>query len=291
MSLANKHAVITGANQGLGERIARRFLKEGASVLICARDNHLLEKTRKSLECECRPGEKIVAIQADISRESDVKVLVKRSLDEFQQVEILVNCAGVAGPRGNADEIDWEEWKQAININLVGTACVCILFLSHMKKNKYGKIINISGGGATKPMPGLSAYAASKAGVVRFTETLAQEAKEFNIDANSIAPGLLATRLADHVLELGAEKLGQGYVTELNRLKKDGKASFDKAVELCVFLASQKSDGITGRLISAAWDPWRQLPYFSRQLAQSDIYTLRRIVPEDRGESWGEAEK
>ena len=108
-----------------------------------------------------------------------------------------MNNAGVYGPMGSIDTIDWDEWVQAIAINLNGLVYCCRKAVEAFKPNRYGKIINLSGGGATNPLPGISAYAASKAAVVRFTETLALEVKEFGIDVNAVAPGALATRLTD----------------------------------------------------------------------------------------------
>ena len=291
MKLKGRYAVITGANQGFGEQIARGFVREGASVLLCARGEKLLESVRKSLDAGRKADQKIVAMSADVTREEDIRAVVKRALQEFPHVDILVNCAGVAGPRGTIDSVNWEEWKQAIRINLDGTVFACLSFLPHMKARRAGKIINISGGGATKPLPQLSAYAASKAGVVRFTETLAHEVRDFGIDVNAISPGVLATRMVDHFLEVGAETLGQKYVDEVQRQKADGQDSFDLAAGLCVYLASAESDGITGRLISAAWDPWENLHTHREELAASDIYTLRRIVPEDRGATWGKVSR
>ncbi len=287
MKLTGRYAVITGANRGFGEQIARGFVREGAGLLICARDGKRLESVRQSLEAARNAGRKIVAVTADVTREDDVRAVVKRALQEFPQVDILVNCAGVAGPRGTIDSVSWEEWKQAVRINLDGTVFACLSFLPHMKSRRAGKIINISGGGATKPLPQLSAYAASKAGVVRFTETLAHEVRGFGIDVNAVSPGVLATRMVDHFLEVGVETLGQKYVDEVCRQKADGQDSFDLAVNLCVYLASAQSDGITGRLISAVWDSWQDLHTHREDLTASDIYTLRRIVPEDRGAPWG----
>ena len=283
--------MITGSNRGYGERIARAYLAEGASLLLCARDRGLLEKTRAELDAAKRPGQKVVAQPADVTREKDLDALVKRALSEFPQVDILVNCAGVAGPRGPAGLDHWKDWKDAIAINLNGTVYACLAFLPHMKSRRYGKIVNISGGGATKPLPHLSSYAASKAAVVRFSETLALEVKAFGIDVNCVAPGVLNTRIMDHFLEVEAETIGPSYIEEAGRQRANGEPAFAKATGLCVFLASAESDGITGRLISAAWDPWPELPARREELAKSDIYTIRRIVPEDRGKKWGHGKK
>jgi NAD(P)-dependent dehydrogenase (short-subunit alcohol dehydrogenase family) len=136
-------------------------------------------------------------------------------------------------------------------------------------------------------MPFFSAYAASKAAVVRYVETLALELIEHGIDCNSIAPGALNTRLLDEVLAAGPDRVGKAFYEASLKQKATGGDSPEQAAELCVFLASTASDGITARLISAKWDPWGELPRYRDDLAGSDLYTLRRIVPADRGKDWG----
>jgi 3-oxoacyl-[acyl-carrier protein] reductase len=137
-------------------------------------------------------------------------------------------------------------------------------------------------------LPRISAYAASKAAVVRFAETLAEEARNDNIFVNAIAPGALNTRLLDEVLEAGPEKVGQDFYNRAVKQKEHGGAPIERGADLAVFLASSASDGITGKLISAIWDPWETLPNHLAALSQTDIYTLRRIVPKDRGQDWGD---
>ena len=155
--------------------------------------------------------------------------------------------------------------------------------VTHMKTQRCGKIILLSGGGATKPLPNLSAYAASKAAVVRFGETLAEETRSLGIDVNAVAPGALNTRLLDEVIAAGAEKVGQQFFEQSEKQKAEGGTPLTTGAALCVFLASQESDGITGKLISAVWDPWRDFGRHLDKLQKTDVYTLRRIVPEDRG--------
>jgi 3-oxoacyl-[acyl-carrier protein] reductase len=145
----------------------------------------------------------------------------------------------------------------------------------------------LSGGGATNPLPRLSAYAVSKAAVVRFIETLAEEVREHKIDVNAIAPGALNTRMLDEVLEAGPAKVGQLFFQRALKQKQAGGTSLEQGAQLAVFLGSSRSDGITGKLISAVWDPWPLLSEHLDELRGSDIYTLRRIVPKDRGKTWG----
>jgi NAD(P)-dependent dehydrogenase (short-subunit alcohol dehydrogenase family) len=194
----------------------------------------------------------------------------------------------VYGTKGPIETIDWQEWSDSIDINLKGTVLQCRSVIPHFKDNQHGKIIILSGGGATKPMPFLSAYAASKAAIVRFAETLAEEVKDFSIDVNTLAPGALNTRLLDEILAAGPQKVGKKFYEQSLKQQQQGGTPLTVGASLCVFLASSISDGITGKLISAVWDPWQNLPDYLEDLKNSDIYTLRRIIPEDRGMEWGE---
>ena len=198
------------------------------------------------------------------------------------EVSVLVNNAGVLGPTGLLEEADWTAWMDTIRINLFGTALMSRAVLPMMREQRYGKIVNLSGGGATAPMPHLSAYAASKAAVVRLTETMAHELRDTKIDVNAIAPGALNTRMLDDVLQAGPDKVGKAYYERALKQQAEGGAPPEKAANLAVYLASAKSDGITGRLISAVWDDWANLGEHRDRLAKGDIFTLRRILFEDR---------
>jgi len=146
----------------------------------------------------------------------------------------------------------------------------------------------LSGGGATSPLPGISAYAASKAAIVRFTETLALETREWNIDVNAVAPGALMTRLTDQLLAAGPERVGAAFHARMVKLKQDGGTPLALGAAMCGYLASAESDGLTGRLLAAQWDPWPFSAEHRKEIAESDIYTLRRIIPKDRGRPWGD---
>ena len=288
MQLKGKNAVITGSNQGFGKALAQEFLAQGANVLICARNEKLLESTRLELSKKVAGSQKIYACYVDVTDRKSLGQLYEMALEKFDKIDILVNNAGVYGPKGAIEEIDWDEWEQAIKINLLGTVLACKIFIPHFKNNGCGKIINLSGGGATAPLPRISAYAASKAAVVRFTETLSEELKGTGVEVNCIAPGALNTRLLDEVLEAGMEKVGKTFYERSLVQKQQGGTPLVKGAQLCVFLASDKSNGISGKLISAVWDPWNELPEHLEDLKNSDVYTLRRIIPKDRGMAWGD---
>jgi 3-oxoacyl-[acyl-carrier protein] reductase len=163
---------------------------------------------------------------------------------------------------------------------------MCRAVLPHFKGRHYGKIIQLSGGGATNPLPRLSAYAASKAAIVRFAESLALEVKADGIDVNSIAPGALNTRMMNQLLSAGPAVVGDAFFARMKRIAEEGGTPLEKGAALTVFLASRASDGITGKLLSAVWDPWDVLSQHRDELERTDVYTLRRIVPADRGLTW-----
>jgi NAD(P)-dependent dehydrogenase (short-subunit alcohol dehydrogenase family) len=283
MKLNNILAVVTGASQGLGRAIADEFVKEGAHVALCARDANLINGAADDLKRVAGPAQKIFASACDVSVEADVEKFFDAVRSRLGPVNVLVNNAGVYGPKGESEKVDFQEWKRSIEINLYGTFLPCRFVIRQMKELRRGKIINLSGGGATAPLPRISGYAASKAAVVRLTETLAEELREFSIDVNAIAPGALNTRLLEEVLTAGADMVGKAFYEKSLKQRDSGGVPLEKAARLCVYLASEMSDGITGKLISAQWDPWEKLHEFREQLAKSDVYTLRRIVPEDRG--------
>ncbi len=284
MKLQGQRALITGANQGFGLAVARAFVAEGADVMLCARDEIRLTKAQRELAAMSTA--RVVAMRADVSRRDDVERLVDATIAQLGGLDVVVANAGVYGPKGAIENVDWDEWADAIAINLLGTVLLCRAVIPHLKKQQHGKIIILSGGGATKPMPNLSAYAASKAGVVRFGETLAEEARADKVDVNMIAPGALNTRLLDEILQAGPEQVGQAFYEQSLKQKTQGGTPLERGAALCVFLASSASDGITGKLISAVWDPWENLAQYRDDLARTDIYTLRRIVPKERGKNW-----
>jgi 3-oxoacyl-[acyl-carrier protein] reductase len=286
--LAGKKAIITGANQGLGFEIAKKYVQAGADVMLCARSASLLDAARAELVAMAAPGQKIAAHVADVSAEADVQAVVAKTLKELGGCHILVNNAGIYGPKGEIESVDWAEWVKAIEINVYGSILMCRVLLPHFKAQRYGKVIQLSGGGATNPLPRISAYAVSKAAIVRFAETLAEEVRGTGIDVNAIAPGALNTRMLDEILQAGPEKVGQAFYDRSLKQKESGGAPLDKGADLALFLASAASDGITAKLISAVWDDWAHWPDHLDELASSDAFTLRRIAGRDRGFTWGD---
>jgi NAD(P)-dependent dehydrogenase (short-subunit alcohol dehydrogenase family) len=284
--LSGRQALITGASQGLGLEIARSFLAEGASVFICARDTDMLECARDELTSLCGEAQEIGASPADVSDPGSVDRLIRLAAERFPNLSVLVNNAGVYGPKGPIWDVDWDDWVRAIEINLFGSVLVSRTVIPHLRRIGQGKIIQLSGGGATSPLPGLSAYAASKAAIIRFVETLALELRDDRIDVNAIAPGALNTRLLDEVINAGPDRVGETFYQRAVEQRQSGGTPLERGAKLAVWLASAASDGITGKLLSAVWDPYSELPEHAEDL-DSDLYTLRRIVPADRRLNWG----
>jgi NAD(P)-dependent dehydrogenase (short-subunit alcohol dehydrogenase family) len=286
MILKGLNALITGGSQGLGKVIAEHFLREGANVALCARSEKELLATRDDLARHF-PAQIVCAKTCDVSDESQVDQLVAFALGKLGSLQALVSNAGIYGPMGATEAVDLAAWKRAMDINVLGFLLPCRAVIPHFKKNGRGKIVVLSGGGATNPLPNISAYAASKAAVVRLAETLAEELRPFRVDVNAIAPGALATRMVDEVLAAGPEKVGAAFFAKNKQWKEKGATPPEFGARLAVYLASPKSDGLTGKLISAQWDPWEKL-HEHRPDLDGDIYTLRRIVPKDRGQNWGD---
>ncbi len=159
-----------------------------------------------------------------------------------------------------------------INTNIVGTMLCCKHVLPIMIENKKGKIINFSGGGATFPRINFSAYATSKAAIVRFTETVAEEVKKYGIDINAISPGSVYTKMIKEIIQAG-KKSGESDLEGAIRIKNEGGDSPELPSKLCMFLASKESDGITGKLLSAVWDSVEDI----KRSKSSMLFTLRRV--------------
>jgi NAD(P)-dependent dehydrogenase (short-subunit alcohol dehydrogenase family) len=214
--------------------------------------------------------------------------LIGAAIEAFGRIHILVNNAGVYGPMGSIDQVDWSEWARSIEINIYGSVLPIRAILPHFRQHRYGKVIQLSGGGATTPLPRITAYAAAKAAVVRLAESVALDVKDQGIDVNSLAPGALNTRMMNELIAAGPAAVGQAFFDRMRKIADDGGTPLERGAALAVFLASAESDGITGRLLSAPWDPWESLQEHRADLDASDIYTLRRIVPKDRGKTWGD---
>lgn len=283
--LSNLNCLITGASRGFGAQLARSFWEAGASLMLTARSQEDLGKVGRSFPK--RAGQNIILFTADLSQPSAPEKIMAEARKHFKKLDVLVNNAGIHEPIGAAWLNDWQEWQKSLQVNLLAPIALCRLCIPWMKEHNHGKIINLSGGGGTGPRPNVSAYATAKAGLIRFSETLAEEIREFCIDINCISPGPMFTKMLETVLAAGVEAAGEEEYNRALKVRDQGGADPLRAAALCVYLASSASNGITGKIISAVWDPWESFADHYDDLRNSDIYTLRRIVPKDRGMGWG----
>ncbi len=238
-------------SRGLGKEIARQLRDAGMTVPLCTRD------------------------QMDVTDTLSISAFVNDLLEKHGRIDVLVNNAAVLGPVGAVENNNSVEWTDTICANLFGPVQLICAVLPTMKAQGKGKIINIAGGGATGPLPRRSAYATSKAALVRFTETVADEVSGFGIDVNAVLPGPMPTDMLDDILSAGPEALGEREHAAHRKIA--GEGAVERAARLVGYLASPESDGLTGRTISARYDPWPFDQAMKSKIVNSDLYTLRRM--------------
>lgn len=272
MQLKNKVCLLAGASGTIGASVARRFYQEGSRLALTyyrSKPEHLCS------EFEGEPN-RVAWYQLDVTDRDQVQEVVSRVQNDLSTLDVLVNCTGSVGPIGPLETLDMREWVRAIEINLFGSVNLAQAALPPMKERGRGKILFFSGGGAAYGREYFSSYSSSKAALVRFTECLAQELKSDNIQVNAIAPGAIKSRMWDD-MQAAADVGGPKLLEELKQMQETGGASPERAAGLAVFLASDRSAGLTGRLFSAIWDDWEHLENHVQRIASSDIFTLRRI--------------
>ena len=282
-------ALVTGASRGLGREIAAALADAGASIALVARSRQDLDRVRQDVQGRLRDGARVLGCAADLSYEIALDNLGHSLQEAGMEPDVLVNNAATQGPIGPFWENDWREWKDSFHLNAFTPLELCRRLLPAMIRRGWGKIVFLSGGGATGPRPRFSAYGAAKTLLVRFAETLAEELKGTGVDANAIAPGAMKSAMTEAIIAAGPARAGVKEYEGARKLLRGTAEVVSRAAALCVFLSSHASDGITGKLISAAWDPWERLGEHREELARTDVYALRRIVPSDRGMDWGSA--
>jgi NAD(P)-dependent dehydrogenase (short-subunit alcohol dehydrogenase family) len=273
------HLVLTGSSSGIGRALAERLLSRGHAVWGLARSDQS--------ELTARYPGLFHATRCDVANWDDVERAATAVTATWPHVDGLIACAGLQGEIGRTLAADPARWSATIRANLDGTFFTVRAFAALLARApRRAKVVCFSGGGSTKPRPNFSAYGVAKTGIVRLVETIADEERGRPFDINAIAPGAIHTRLTDEVLALGPEVVGASEFAAAQKQQAAGTAPLEKALALVEWLLSPASDGISGRLLAAPWDPWLTLDLHAAELAASDIYTLRRIVPNERGKAW-----
>jgi NAD(P)-dependent dehydrogenase (short-subunit alcohol dehydrogenase family) len=277
VSLAGRVALVTGGGRGIGAAVARALAAEGALPFLVARTAPELERVAAGIDAS---GERVGYAVEDVSDAAGVERAMQRCLATLGAPAVLVNAAAVHGPIGPAWEADPAEWWRACSVNLLGTMLCCRAVIPSMLAAGFGRIINFAGGGATTPRPRFSAYAASKAAVVRLTETLAEELRGSGVTVNAISPGTVDTRLQDDVIAAGARAGADYSVIERLRAGGAGGVPAELAASLSVFIASDAAAPLSGKLLSAPHDGWTAWDHAQvAMLANSPWFTLRRLDP------------
>ncbi len=274
MKLDGQVAVITGAGRGIGRAIALAYAREGAKLALAARSEAELQEAVAAVS---EHGTEAIAVPTDVTSQEETERLAQRTVERFGRIDLLVNNAGISGPVGPLQGNDIDDWVSTITVNLTGTFLVCRAVIPVMLEQSSGKIINLSGAGATNAWSNMSAYCSSKAAVVRLTEVLAQELDGKGITVNALGPGSVHTSMWDRMTEQ-AEEAGADFIHQLGlRVTSGGGASIDECAELAVWLASGECGALTGRLISATADDFRDLPSRIEEIMAGEAYTLRRV--------------
>ncbi len=262
--------LITGAGRGIGKRLAMGFAQAGARVGLLARSQAELDLAKLEIE---QAGGNALRIRADVRDLEQISAAVDRVRTVFGSLDVLIGAAGVQGPIGPLLTTKPKAWNEAIEINLIGTANTCRAVLPEMIKKRSGKIILLGGGGSAYSRPNFTAYAAAKTAVVRLVECLAEEVRDDNVQINCMAPGASYSHMTDEVLHAGEEKAGPKEIEDAERVRITGGVAPEKQIQLALFLASDHSNHISGRLIHVN-DDWRR---FEEQNMKPELYTLRRV--------------
>lgn len=268
---AAKSIVITGASSGIGAALTKAFARDGQRLFICARRPDRLAQVARDLPS-------VFHAACDVARESEVESFFARVRERTPSVDALIHCAAVMGPIGPITDIDSEAWLSALRTDLFGAVLVIKHVVPLMKRERRPRILLLSGGGAFDPMPNLSAYGVSKAGIVRLAETLAVELAPRNIAVNVFAPGFVATEIFNTMLKAGPERGGVIYDTVVRLFSEWEDDDIAMPIECARYLISEASAELTGKTISARFDPWDE-PEFGeclRDIAKSKIYATQR---------------
>ena len=276
MRLNDKVALITGAGRGIGRAIALAYAAEGAQLALAARSVDQLEETALGARAL---GATAFVVASDVTDQAAVDAMAQQVKERFGRIDILVNNAGIVGPIGALEDNDVDSWIRTIQVNLVGTYLCCRAVIPIMAEGDGGRIINLSGSGATSAPYHLSAYGSSKAAIIRLTEILSLELADKNIQVNALGPGSIHTNMWEEITD-GAQASGDTQLYEFGlQVTGGGGASIERAAELAVWLASDASSGLSGRLIHAVMDDFPSLTPEIPAIMASDLYTLRRDEP------------
>ena len=266
------HIVIAGASSGIGAALCEALAADGHRLYVCARR---LDK----LEAVAGASGRTKALACDVSRRDEVEAFARFVGTFTPAIDVLINCAGGFGAIGPLADTEDGEWWSTLEVNLRGTYLMVKSFLPLLKKSAAGRIVNFSGGGAFSPFMNYSAYACSKAAVVRLTECLAVELVPDGITVNAVAPGIMASEIHAATLSAGPKRAGKLQYQRTQAILRDGGAPMANVIDCVRTLVSPAMSGLTGKTISSNFDPWATPAFeaFAQDITRSDLYSMRRI--------------
>lgn len=275
--MKKKYVIVTGGSQGLGFEICKTFLDEGYNIIFCGKSKSNLQRAKKYFQQKYKRSE-IIAIKCDLNSKKEINNFINRSKKYSKNLVALVNNAGVYGPFGQIEKINFNNWVDCINTNLIAPIYIISKVLPIFKKNKFGRIVNMSGGGATSPLAKINAYAASKAAFVRSSESIALELdKKIDITINCVAPGALKTQMLKQVLLKGNKKLDKSFINKMRNVNISGGTPLRLGADL-VYKLCQKSNKLNGKLVSAVWDNYEKLNKNYYKINSSEKLTIKRVT-------------
>lgn len=267
--LGEQIAVVTGGGRGLGREMALALAKAGAAVAVVARSAEQLAETVALAE---EVDGRLIAIQADVTKQQDVQHMVNEVEQRLGPVDLLINNAGISGPCGPVWEIDPDEWWNCMETNVRGPLLCARAVLSGMIARHYGRIINVSSSTALRTFRYNSAYSVSKTALLRFSENMAAEVKEYGISVFAIHPGTVRTQMTESILE---SAMGRKWMPWFRRIfDEELDISAEPATRLVLTLASGKADALSGRFISVS-DDVNELMGRVAEIERDDLHTLR----------------
>jgi len=261
-------ALITGAGRGIGKRLAIGFARTGFRVGLLGRSQSELDVTKLEIE---HTGGTAHRFRADVRDFEQFSNAVDRMTELYGAVHTLIANAAILGPIGPFVGHRPRDWKEVFDTNVIGVMNACRTVLPQMIQRPSGKILVIADTSASHPRPNFAPYAASKAAVVRFVESVAEEVRNHNIQINCFSPGDAYTSMTDEILHAD-ELAGSKEVEQAEQTRLTGGIAADKQIQLALFLASERSNHLTGKLIDVT-DDWKKL---ERENTRPDAWTLRR---------------
>ena len=272
MMNTEKNIIITGASSGIGAALTQTLAKQGYRLYVCARRG-------KKLNLVTLNNTIAAGYKCDVSKEKQVKSFIAHIQEYTNNIYALINCAATFGAIGKMIKTESKDWRRTMEVNLFGTYYMIKNAAPLMSGRLRSRIINFSGGGAFEAFPNYSAYAVSKAAVVRLTETLAAELAPAEIAVNAVAPGFVATEIHEQTLQAGIDNAGSDHFAATLKKLSSNSVPIDIPINCVNFLLSEKADGLTGKTISAGFDPWSNQKFQENiaEINKSDLYTMKRI--------------